>query len=76
MTKRSRQKGERQQIDPLSLIINKNVGTILYYAGQLDPSIEQYQRTLELEANFARTRLYLGVAYVKQGKVPGSGPRI
>ena len=57
-----------QQIDPLSLIINKNVGTILYYAGQLGPSIEQYQRTLELEANFARTRLYLGVAYVKQGK--------
>jgi len=57
-----------QQIEPLSLIINKNVGTILYYAGQLEPSIEQYQRTIELEANFARTRVYLGVAYMKQGK--------
>jgi TolB-like protein len=53
-----------QEIEPLSLIINKNVGTILFYAGQLESSIEQYQRTLELEANFARTHFYLGVAYV------------
>ena len=53
-----------QEIEPLSLIINKNVGTILFYAGQVESSIEQYQKTLELESNFARTHFYLGVAYV------------
>ena len=61
-----------QEIEPLSLIINKNVGTILYYAGQLEPSIEQYQKTLELETHFARTRFYLGLAYVQQGKYEGA----
>src|SRR5215831_430700 len=53
-----------QELEPLSLIINKNVGTILFYAGQVESSIEQYQLTLELESSFARTHFYLGVAYV------------
>ncbi|MCA1632505.1 MAG: tetratricopeptide repeat protein [Acidobacteria bacterium] len=56
-----------QEIDPLSLIINKNVGTILYYAGRLDQSIEQYQKALELDPNFVRTHFYLGLAYVQKG---------
>jgi TolB-like protein/Flp pilus assembly protein TadD len=56
-----------QEIDPLSLIINKNVGTILYYAGRVDESIERYRQALELEPNFARTRLYTGLAYVQKG---------
>jgi TolB-like protein/Tfp pilus assembly protein PilF len=59
---------QAQQIEPLSLIINKNVGTILYYAGRVEPSIEQYRKTLELDMNFARTHLYLGVAYLRQGR--------
>jgi TolB-like protein/Flp pilus assembly protein TadD len=56
-----------QEIDPLSLIISKNVGTILYYAGRLDESIEHYRKTLELEPNFARTHIYLGLAYERRG---------
>ena len=56
-----------QEIDPLSLIISKNVGTILYYAGHLDQSIEHYRKTLELEPNFARTHIYLGLAYERKG---------
>jgi TolB-like protein/Tfp pilus assembly protein PilF len=56
-----------QEIDPLSLIINKNVGTILYYAGRLDQSIEQYQKALELDPNFVRTHFYLGLAYLQKG---------
>jgi tetratricopeptide (TPR) repeat protein len=55
-----------QEIDPLSLIISKNVGTILYYAGQLDQSIEQYRKALDLDPNFARTHIYLGLAYERQ----------
>jgi TolB-like protein/Flp pilus assembly protein TadD len=56
-----------QEIDPLSLIINKNVGTILYYAGQLDRSIRQYQKALDLDPDFARTHFYLGLAYAQKG---------
>lgn len=61
------EESKAQEIDPLSLIINKNVGTILYYAGQIDQSIEQYRKTLELDPNFVRTHLYLGLAYMHKG---------
>src|SRR6185436_17877850 len=57
-----------KDIDPLSLIINKNIGTILYYAGQLDESIEQYRKALDMESEFARTHLYLGLSYTQKGK--------
>src|SRR5437588_10847160 len=54
-----------QEIDPVSLIINKNAGMIPYYTGHVDQSIEQYRKSLELEPNFARTRIYLGLAYAR-----------
>ena len=57
-----------QEIDPLSLIINKNVGTLLYYAGRLEESVEQYRKSLELDPHFARTRIYLGLAYALSGR--------
>src|SRR3984893_17394501 len=40
-------------LDPLSLILNTNVGDGLYDAHQFDQAIEQYQKTLELDANFS-----------------------
>ena len=56
-----------QQIDPLSLVITKNLGTILYYGGELDEGIAQYRKALELEPSFPRTHIYLGLAYVRKG---------
>jgi TolB-like protein/Flp pilus assembly protein TadD len=56
-----------QQIDPLSLVINKNLGTVLYYAGELEQSITQYKKALELEPSFVRTHIYLGLSYVRSG---------
>jgi tetratricopeptide (TPR) repeat protein len=50
-----------RELEPLSLIINKNVGTILYYAGRHDEALQEYRNALELEPNFARTHLYLGL---------------
>ena len=55
-----------QEIDPLSLVINKNMGTVLYYSGELDQSITQYRKALELEPTFPRTHIYLGLAYVRK----------
>src|SRR5262249_42424190 len=56
------------ELEPLSLIINKNVGTLYYYARQYDRAIEQYRRALELEHDFARSHMYLGMAYDAIGR--------
>jgi tetratricopeptide (TPR) repeat protein len=56
-----------QELEPLSLIINTNLGWAFYYARQYDRAIEQYQRTLEMDANFANARLRLGEAYEQKG---------
>jgi len=56
-----------QELEPLSLIINTNLGWAFYYARQYDQAIEQYQRTLEMDANFANARLRLGEAYEQKG---------
>jgi len=52
-----------QELEPLSLIINKNVGTILHYARRYDQAIEQYRKTLELDQDFVRAHFYLGLSY-------------
>jgi DNA-binding SARP family transcriptional activator len=54
-----------QELDPLSLIINTDVGWGLYYARRFDEAIEQLRRTLELDANFAVAHLMLGLAYAQ-----------
>ncbi|HLZ41560.1 MAG TPA: protein kinase [Candidatus Sulfotelmatobacter sp.] len=58
-----------QELDPLSPVISKNVGTILYYAGRYEEAITQYRRALELDPNFARTHFYLGLAYEQIGEL-------
>jgi TolB-like protein/Tfp pilus assembly protein PilF len=54
-------------LDPLSLILNTNVGDGLYDAHQFDRAIEQYQKTLELDANFSLAHWGLGSAYERKG---------
>ena len=58
---------QAQSLDPLSLVINADVGWCFYNARQYDLAIEQYRRTLEMESNFALARYYLGLAYVQAG---------
>lgn len=55
------------ELDPLSMIINKNVGTMYYYARRYDQAIEQYRRAIELAPEFARTHFYLAIAYLAEG---------
>jgi TolB-like protein/DNA-binding winged helix-turn-helix (wHTH) protein/Flp pilus assembly protein TadD len=54
--------------DPLSLVINSNLGFILAAARQYDQGIEQCRRTLEMEPNFAHAHYRLGQIYVLKGK--------
>jgi serine/threonine protein kinase/tetratricopeptide (TPR) repeat protein len=55
------------KLDPLSLIINRDLGLIFYYARQPDRAIEQYQKTLELDPNFLLAHQALGRAYLVKG---------
>ena len=54
-------------LDPVSLIINKNLGDPFFYVRQYDKAIEQYQKTLELDPNFFLARLWLGKSYEQKG---------
>jgi DNA-binding winged helix-turn-helix (wHTH) protein/TolB-like protein/tetratricopeptide (TPR) repeat protein len=56
-----------RELDPLSLIINTDVGHILYFAQQFDEAIVQYQRVLNMDANFAVAHWRLGEAYIEKG---------
>lgn len=52
-----------QQLDPLSLPINTDLGHSFYFAGQYDAAIEQLQKTLEMGQSFIRAHIILGAAY-------------
>jgi len=55
-------------LDPLSLIINQDVGYVLWLAGQSEAAIRQFRRTLDLNASFSTTRLVLVMALLEQGR--------
>jgi TolB-like protein/tetratricopeptide (TPR) repeat protein len=56
-------------LDPASLIVNKNVGDPDYFAGSFDRAIEQYQKTLDLDPDFYQARLFLGHALEQKGQI-------
>jgi TolB-like protein/Tfp pilus assembly protein PilF len=55
---------EARRCDPLSLIINTDIGLIHYHARRYDAALEQYQRTLEIDENFFVT--HYGIAMIHQ----------
>jgi len=52
-----------QELEPLSLIINTNLGTLLYLARRYDEAIDQYRKALEIDSNFIIANWMLGLAY-------------
>lgn len=56
-----------QQLDPLSLPINTDLGQSLYFARRYREAIEQLQKTLEMGQEFVRAHMILGAAYAQQG---------
>jgi TolB-like protein/DNA-binding winged helix-turn-helix (wHTH) protein/Flp pilus assembly protein TadD len=55
------------ELEPLSLIINFELGLAFYYARDYDQAIEQFQKTLELDQNFGPAHLFLPAAYEQKG---------
>jgi serine/threonine-protein kinase len=57
-----------QQLDPLSLVINTNLGWQYYVVGQNDQAIEQLRKVLDIDPKFALARRILEEVYTQMGK--------
>jgi serine/threonine-protein kinase len=56
-----------QELDPLSLVINADVGVTYISARQYDQAIEQLRKTTEMDQGFYYAHGYLGIAYEMKG---------
>ena len=54
------------QIDPLSAIINSNLGYTFFLARKYDRAIDQLKKTLDLVPNFGLASQYLGLTYEQE----------
>jgi eukaryotic-like serine/threonine-protein kinase len=59
-----------RELDPLSLIINTDMGKVLYYSRRYDEAIAQLQETLRMDPSFHDAHLWLGSVYAKRGLYP------
>ena len=65
--------GERAiELDPLSLIINADLGSTLMIGRRYDQAIVQLRKTLALDGNFAYARWNLGEALYHKGDLNGA----
>lgn len=55
-------------LDPISRIINANLGDTYFYARRYDKAVAQHRETLLLDPDFGPTHLYLGAALERAGK--------
>jgi TolB-like protein/DNA-binding winged helix-turn-helix (wHTH) protein/Flp pilus assembly protein TadD len=55
------------ELEPLSLIINFELGLAFFYARDYDQAIEQFQKTLELDQNFPSAHNFLPATYLQKG---------
>jgi eukaryotic-like serine/threonine-protein kinase len=58
---------EAQELDPLTVDTNKNLGAIFYWGRQYDQAINQFQKTLELNPDAAQIYDFLGDVYERKG---------
>lgn len=65
-----------QELDPLSLISNTNVGLMFYFAGRYDDAIHQFHKVLELDPGFFVAHWTLGLAYEAKGMLDESRAEI
>lgn len=61
-----------RDLDPLSLAIQINIGTIYYQAGRTESAIQQFRKCLSLEPEFTRGRFELARALEVAGDLTGA----
>ena len=58
------------QLDPLSLVINADMGWICFFARQHDQAIAHLERTVEMDQYFALAHWLLGLNYEQKDMLP------
>jgi serine/threonine-protein kinase len=56
-----------QQLDPLSVPVNRAVGWVVYFSRRFDPAIEELRKTLGMDPEFLGARLVLWWALLAKG---------
>ena len=56
-------------LDPLSPIMNANLGDVYFFARRYDDAIRQHRIGRSLEPGFAPTHLYLAMAFAQHGEI-------
>jgi len=56
-----------QELDPLSLVINTNIGYIYYFARRYDEAIDQYREVVELDPDFVNVYYKMRQVYAQKG---------
>jgi len=59
---------QAQKLEPLSLIINSDLGNVLFLRGEYDRALQQWQKTLDLNPKFWISRFWLGWGYLAKGR--------
>jgi tetratricopeptide (TPR) repeat protein len=59
-----------QELDPLSLEINADLGLSFFLGRQYDAAIEQFLKAIEMDPNFIWGRFFLAWAYEQRGLLP------
>lgn len=59
-------------LDPLSLVINTDLGMQYYFSGAYPRALDQFQRTLDLDPAFAYAHFGLGHAVQQLGDLPAA----
>jgi len=54
------------ELDPLSLVINRNLGQVLFRTRRYEQAEEALKKTLEMDPNFSFTHFYLGSIYLQK----------
>ena len=58
------------ELDPLSLIINSNLGVAYTRAGRLEEAVAQFRKAIEMDGSFYPAHREYGLALELQGKIP------
>jgi tetratricopeptide (TPR) repeat protein len=56
-----------QQLDPGSLIINRDLACVLSWVGRLDDAERQLEKTIAMDPNFSPAHAHLGRVYAAKG---------
>jgi TolB-like protein/Flp pilus assembly protein TadD len=60
------------ELDPLSIVINADLGETFFYARRFDESVAQLRKTLEIDPTSFYAHYNLGIALQAKGDLPGA----